>query len=148
MQLRPLTESDNALLGVLEEQDDVWEYIGTLPLPDTEHTHHMFVVTEGQTSLGVAGLVRSQALDGNDFELICAMRSEAQLHGFAKQACNLVLAWAFGTAKLERVLACIDDSNEGARSIATKLGMKEVGARPPGRTVYVIHREEGSLTRA
>ena len=148
MQLRPLTESDDALLSALEEQDDVWEFIGTLPLPDTEHTHHMFAVTEGQTSLGVAGLVRSQALDGNDFELICAMRSEAQLQGFAKQACNLVLAWAFGTAKLERVLACIDDSNEGARSIATKLGMKEVGARPPGRTVYVIHREEGSLTRA
>src|SRR2546426_12812970 len=102
MQLRPLTESDDALLSALEEQDDVWEFIGTLPLPDTEHTHHMFAVTEGQTSLGVAGLVRSQALDGNDFELICAMRSEAQLHGFAKQACNLVLAWAFGTTKLDR----------------------------------------------
>src|SRR5439155_266556 len=30
-----------------ELPDVVLLFIGTLPLPDTEHTHHMFVVTEG-----------------------------------------------------------------------------------------------------
>jgi RimJ/RimL family protein N-acetyltransferase len=53
-----------------------------------------------------------------------------------------LLAWAFGTAKLERVIACIDDANEGARSIATKLGMKKVSGMPAGRTVYVKYRDE------
>ena len=142
MELRPLTPADDDLLRSLEEQDDVWEYIGTLPQPDPVHSQHLFAVVDGQESLGMAGLVQSEALGGKDFELLCAMKSEAQLHGFAKQACKLVLAWAFDTAKLERVIASIDDSNDGARSIAAKLGMSELCAWPPSRTVYVKYREE------
>src|SRR6266702_1937060 len=70
-----------------------------------------------------------------------ALRSDAQRRGLAKNACQLILAWAFDTARLERVIACIDDDNEGARSIATKLGMKELCAMPPSRTVYVKYRD-------
>ena len=76
------------------------------------------------------------------------MRSEVQLHGFAKQACKLALAWAFDTQKLERVIACIDDNNQGARSIATKLGMQELCPQPPNRTVYVKYRDEGSPSKS
>ena len=148
MQLRPLTESDDALLSALEEQDDVWEFIGTLPLPGEGHTHHLFAISEGELRLGFAGLVKSPALDGNDFEVLCAVRSEVQQRGVAKQACQLVLAWAFQTAKLDRVIACIDDTNEPARAIALKIGMTALATRPPGRTVYVKYRDEGSLTRA
>ena len=140
MELRPLTQSDDELLSSLEQQEDVWEFIGTLPLPDEEHPHHLFAIVEGQASVGVAGLVRSQALEGNDFELLCALRSEAQGQGFAKQACKLLMAWGFDTAELERIIACIDDWNDGARSIATTLGMTALCAGPLGRTVYVKHR--------
>ena len=140
MNLRPLDQSDDELLSSLEQQDDVWEFVGTLPLPDEEHPHHLFTIMEGQASVGVAGLVRSQALDGSDFELLCALRSEAQGRGFAKQACQLVMTWAFDTAKLERVIACIGDGNDGARAIATKLGMTEFGHGPPGTTVYIKDR--------
>jgi RimJ/RimL family protein N-acetyltransferase len=140
VELRPLTPSDDELLSSLEQQDDVWEFIGALPLPDDERPHHLFAIVEGQASVGVGGLVRSQALDGNDFELFCALRSEAQGHGFAKQACKLLMAWAFDTAHLERIIACIDDGNDGARSIATTLGMTALRALPLGRTVYVKHR--------
>jgi RimJ/RimL family protein N-acetyltransferase len=59
-----------------------------------------------------------------------------------------VLAWAFQTAKLERVIACIDDTNEPARAIALKIGMTELAPRPPNRTVFVKYRDERSLTRA
>jgi RimJ/RimL family protein N-acetyltransferase len=139
--LRPLNPSDDELLSALEQQEDVWEFVGTLPLPDDEHPHHLFAIIEGGASVGVAGLVRSQALEGTDFELLCALRSEAQGRGFAKQACQLVLAWAFDTAKLERVIACIGDGNDGARAIAAKLGMTELGGGgPPGTTVYVKDR--------
>jgi len=141
-----LDESHYDLLRSLQEQDDVWEFIGSLPLPQEADPHHLFAVMEGQVSIGFAGLVKSHALDGNDFEVLCAMRSDAQLRGLAKKACTLVLAWAFDTAKLDRVIACIDDANEAARSIATKLGMKELCARPPGSTVYVQYRDERSPT--
>jgi len=140
VELRPLSPSDDDLLVSLEQQEDVWEFVGTLPLPDEEHPHHLFAIVEGQASVGVAGLVRSQALDRTDFELLCALRSEAQGRGFAKQACTLVLAWAFDTLKLERVIASIGDGNDGARSIATKLGMTALSSGPPGRTVYVKDR--------
>src|SRR5256885_1396971 len=135
MELRPLNPSDDELLSSLEQQEDVWEFVGTLPLPDEENPHHLFAIIEGQVSVGVAGLVRSQALGGTDFELLCALRSEAQGRGLAKEACKLAMAWAFDTAKLDRVIACIGDGNDGARAIATKLGMTEAGrwrARAPG----------------
>ena len=145
VELRPLNESDDELLRSLEQQqEDVWEFIGTLPTPDAGRAHHLFAGMEGEASVGIAGLVSTQALDGRDYELLCAMRSEAQLHGFAKQACRLVLAWSFETAKLERVIACIDDSNESARAIAATLGMSALCAGPPHRTVYVKYRGERS----
>jgi RimJ/RimL family protein N-acetyltransferase len=140
VELRPLGEADQDLLTSLEEQEDVWEFVGALLVPLTDQSHHLFVVTEGRTSVGVAGLVRSPALDGRDFELLCAMRSEVQHRGLAKQACQLVLAWAFDTAGFERVIACIDDGNEGARAIAKAIGMNELRPGSPGRTVYVTYR--------
>ena len=148
VELRPLDVSHYDLVNSLQQQDDVWEFIGTLPLPQEEDEHHLFAIMEGQVSVGFAGLVRSRALDGNDFELLCAVRSEAQLRGIAKHACELVLRWAFQTAKLERVIACIEDSNAAARAIAVKLGMKEFGPTPPARTVYVKDRDEPSPTSA
>src|SRR5213592_842561 len=96
---------------------------------------------EGPVALGFAGLVTSRAAGGEDFELLCALRSEAQTRGMAKQACQLVLTWAFETAKLERVIACIDDGNQPARAIAGKLGMKEFGLQKPNRIIYVKYRE-------
>ena len=140
VELRPLSPPDDELLSSLEQQDDVWEFVGTLPLPDEENPHHLFAIIEGQASVGVAGLVRSQALGGTDFELLCALRSEAQGRGLAKEACKLAMAWAFDTAKLDRVIACIGAGNDGARAIATKLGMTAVGGGPPGTTVYVKDR--------
>ena len=145
MELRPLDDSHAELLRSLQEQDDVWEFVGALPLPREEeggHTHHLFAILEDRVPLGIGGLVTSQGLGEDDFELLCVLKSEAQRRGFAKRACDLLLGWAFGTAKLERVIACIDDANEGARSIATKLGMKAVKAMPAGRTVYVKYRDE------
>ncbi|HEY3219907.1 MAG TPA: GNAT family N-acetyltransferase [Gemmatimonadales bacterium] len=148
MELLPLNASHDALLRSLQVQDDVWEFVGPLPEPGEGDAHRLFVVMEGQVPLGIGGLIRSQAFDGKDFEVLCAMRSEAQRRGLARRACELILRWAFETAKVERVIACIDDHNEGARSIATKIGMKELCALPPGRTVYVKYREEGSLASA
>lgn len=140
MELRPLTPSDAELLDVLQQQDDVWEFVGQLPEGEGDRSR-LFAIMEGPLAVGVGGLVKSLALEGKDLEVLCVMRSEAQRRGLAKRACELILDWAFDTAKVERVIASIDDHNEGARSIATKIGMKELCAQPPHRTVYVKYRE-------
>ena len=137
MELLPLNASHDALLYSLQLQDDVWEFVGPLPEPEQDEKHRLFAVMEGEVPIGIGGLIRSQAFEGKDFEVLCALRSEAQRRGLAKRACELILTWAFDTAKVDRVIACIDDHNEGARTIATKIGMKELCALPPHRTVYV-----------
>ena len=148
MELLPLNASHDDLLRSLQEQDDVWEFVG--PLPEREEggagAHRLFAVMEEGVAVGIGGLVKSPALDGADLEVLCAMRSEVQSRGLAKRACQLILAWAFDAANVERVIACIDDENEGARSIATKLGMQELCAMPPNRTVYVKYRDGRRLT--
>ena len=140
MELRPLDDSHYELIRSLEEQDDVWEFVGPLLLP--QEGNHLFAIVEGLSTLGIGGLVRSQALGADEFELLCALKSEVQQRGLALRACELVLAWAFETAKLERVISSIDDDNEGARSVAAKLGMKPLATGAPNRTVYVRYRDE------
>jgi RimJ/RimL family protein N-acetyltransferase len=147
VELKPLDQSHNALLRSLQEQDDVWEFVGQLPEEQGDR-QRLFAIVEGQVPVGVGGLIKSHAFEGQDLEVLCVMRSEAQRRGLAKRACELILSWAFDTAKVERVIACIDDINEGARSIATKIGMKELGPLSPNRTVYVKYRDEHSPTRA
>jgi RimJ/RimL family protein N-acetyltransferase len=137
MNLRPLDDSHDDLLRTLQQQEDVWEFIGTLPVTTHDPDTRVFAVMEGDVALGFAGLVKSQAGDRDDFELLCAMRSDVQGRGVAKQACQLVLDWAFNTAKLDRVIACIDPSNHSARAIAGKLGMTEVGPDASNRVMYV-----------
>lgn len=143
MELRPLDDSHADLLTSLQQQEDVWESIGTLPVSTRERSDHVFAIMDGPVALGFAGLVKSHAPGGgDDFELLCALRSEAQTRGMAKQACQLVLDWAFQTAKLERVIACIDEGNQPARAIANKLGMKEAGTEKPNRIIYVKYASE------
>lgn len=142
VELRPLDPSHDALLTSLQQQEDVWEFIGTLPVSarGSERSSRVFAVMDGPAALGFAGLVKSQAAGADDFELLCAMRSDAQQRGVAKQACQLVLDWAFKTEKLERVIACIDQTNHPARTIAGKLGMQELGPQSSNRVIYVKYR--------
>jgi len=141
MELRPFGDSDYDLLRALEEQEDVWEYVGPLLLP--QEGNHLFAIVESGAAVGVGGLVRSPVLEGNDYELVCALFSEAQLRGLALRACELILDWAFKKTTIERVVSSIDNQNEGARSIAVKLGMRELPSRIPGRTLYVRYRDGG-----
>src|SRR5258705_12134655 len=101
MELRPLDASHDALLRSLQEQDDVWEFVG--PLPDPEETQRLFAVVEGEVAVGIGGLGRSQALEGSDLQVVCARRSEAQRPGRAKGARQRIVARACRTATLARV---------------------------------------------
>ena len=137
LELRPIDTTDDDFLQALQQQDDVWEFIGALPLAAYEAGNHVFAIVDGPTQLGFAGLFKSKAAGRDDFELLCATRSEAQQHGIATQACQLVLDWGIGTAKLPRVIACIDEANHPARAIATRIGMREQGRLAGDRLLYV-----------
>ncbi len=52
MELRPLTKSDYEFLVSLQRQDDVWEFIGTLPLPGEGHAHHLFAIAKATCRSG------------------------------------------------------------------------------------------------
>lgn len=142
LQLQPLDESQISLLSDLLLQDDVWEFIGTVPLSALDKGNHGFAIMDGDVGLGFVGLFKSQAAGTDDLELLCATRTEAQHRGLAKQACQLVLEWAFDTARLPRVIACIDESNQPARAIASKLGMTVLGPAADQRIIYVKYRDE------
>src|SRR5438445_11833727 len=109
MELLPLNASHDALLRSLQLQDDVWEFVGPLPEPEQDDKHRLFAVMEGQIPIGIGGLFRSQALDGRDLEVLCALRPEAQRRGFAKRAGDLIFRWRSDTAKAERASAGMDD---------------------------------------
>jgi RimJ/RimL family protein N-acetyltransferase len=138
VELRPLDASHDALLRSLEEQEDVWEFVGPLLLP--QEGSHLFAIVEAGVPIGVGGLVPSPHVR-DEVELVCALLEPAQLRGLALRACQLLLAWAFDTARLERVITVIDAHNQGARSVALKLGMRESETLPQSRTVYVKDRD-------
>src|SRR2546425_12068804 len=113
MELLPLNASHDALLRSLQLQDDVWEFVGPLPEPEQDDKHRLFAVMEGQIPIGIGGLIRSQAFDGKDFEVLCALRSEAQRRGLAQRACELIPTGAVETAHGERAIARIHENHEG-----------------------------------
>src|SRR5437773_12554377 len=112
MELLPLDASHDALLQSLQVQEDVWEFLGPLPEPGAGGTDRLFVVVEGRVPLGIGGLVRSQAVDGKDVEVLCAMRSEAQRPGLAKRAAESTPTSALGTAKAPPGISRLDDHND------------------------------------
>jgi len=88
VELRPLNASHDDLLRSLQEQDDVWEFVGALPEREDGDAQRLFAVIEGQVAVGIGGLIKSQAFDGKDFEVLCAMRSEAQRRGSPSTPAN------------------------------------------------------------
>src|SRR3989442_11576463 len=101
MELLPLNASHDALLRSLQLQDDVWEFVGPLPEPEQDDKHRLFAVMEGQIPIGIGGLIRSQAFDGKDFEVLCALRSEAQRRGLSKSPPQIIPPSGFGTGQGE-----------------------------------------------
>jgi RimJ/RimL family protein N-acetyltransferase len=141
VELRPLDESADSLLTSLQQQDDVWEYIGSAAFAAYEPGNHVFVIVEAEIPVGFAGLFKSRAAGRDDFEILCATRSDVQHRGLARRACQLLVDWALKTAEMERVIACIEESNQPARAIAAKLEMTELRADASNRIIYVKYRD-------
>ena len=128
---------------MLEGAAGVGEFIGGLPMPTQEHTADlvMFVISEDQTPIGLGGFVRSGALEGVDYELVCSILPTARCRGFASEACQAFLAWAWTARAWPRVLACVNRANEGGLALARQLGFTDVGPRLSDANVLVLVRE-------
>src|SRR2546425_4641490 len=112
MDLVPLNPSHDALLRSLQVQDDVWEFLGPLPEPEEGNKHGLFALMEGKVPIGIGGVIKSQGVDGGRLRIFCAVRSQAQTPGLAKNACALILTWAIEPAKAGRAISCIDGFKE------------------------------------
>jgi len=53
----------------------------------------LFTILNEGASIGIVGVVRSGALEGQDSELLCALKTSAEGSGFATEACEAVIAW-------------------------------------------------------
>jgi RimJ/RimL family protein N-acetyltransferase len=72
-------------------------------------------------------------------------------HGYAREAAQAALAWAFGTRGEPRAHAVIAPANASSIQVATKLGMAFEGETvSQGKTVgvYVIHRPDADAMGA
>jgi RimJ/RimL family protein N-acetyltransferase len=81
----------------------------------------------GQASLGgFAGILRAPLGEAN---LMFGTRPDLWGRGYAFQAASAVVAYAFETLGLARVVADVDEPNSGSIRVLEKLGMRRTGRR-------------------
>jgi RimJ/RimL family protein N-acetyltransferase len=85
---------------------------------------------------------------GRDVEIGWRLVRAAWGRGIASEAAACVVAHAFGTVGLPRIIADIAAENDGSLQVARKLGMRRVEVVQDGRP-YIRHRlEREDLARA
>ena len=135
-------DSDRAFLATLSARPEVGRFIGVVTQAPKPPSAHIFVIVKDEVRVGVVALVRSDALDGSDFEIVCALDPSAEGQGTATEACRRMSRWGFETLGLPRIIACVANQNSPALKLVRRLGMTELSSRP-GRdeTVFVVSRD-------
>ncbi|WP_417767114.1 GNAT family N-acetyltransferase [Stappia sp.] len=87
--------------------------------------------------------------DGDEVEIGWRVVRAAWGLGYASEAALAVVAHAFDTLGLSRILAEIDPGNAGSIRVAEKIGMRRDGAVPTraGDAVFVMTRDDLRRTR-
>lgn len=82
--------------------------------------------------------------DGEEIEIGWRLVRVAWGLGYASEAALAVVAHAFETLELSRILAEIDPGNAGSIRVAEKIGMRRVGTVPAkaGDIVFVMTRDD------
>ena len=125
------------------------EYAHTLMLakqgimPGNEAAATLFILERENVPVGWGGFVRSQALDGQEMELICAIIPACRRENLATEACGALVTWALESRLWPRILACVHCSNERGLALASRLGFREIGRRVSDPNVRVLERAAG-----
>jgi RimJ/RimL family protein N-acetyltransferase len=114
---RPLT--GNGVMALMRTADGHW----------SRHGFGLLAVAERESGrvIGEAGLQVLEA--GPDIELGYTLARAAWGHGYATEAAQAVLRWAFAWLRLERVIAVADPVNEASLRVLAKVGMRRLGTR-------------------
>lgn len=144
--LRPLRDVEPECLRKLQEDSNVRNYIGDILNPSPEHSIALFgIANSAGEFIGIVGILRSQALEGNDVEIECAILSKYQNQCVATEVCSEVIKWGFREYQWPRIIACVAEDNEPSRKLIQRLGMSELEQRPlSSETVYVIENEKAT----
>jgi RimJ/RimL family protein N-acetyltransferase len=125
--IRAISVEDELALRELQARPEVRARIGEIVDGQADLHDRMRAIDCDGLLAGVVGVVRSGAFDGNDVELICAVRKTYENRRLATRSCRALLSDEFNTR--DRVLACIKPTNTEAKSLAKRLGFLPIGTR-------------------
>src|ERR1019366_9281207 len=87
---------------------------------------------------GVVGIVRSQAFEGRDVELICAVVQARRGQRIAQEACAMLLR-DYSAPGDARLLACVARGNDAGLRLAEHVGFEPLGiSRPSSDDVILV----------
>jgi RimJ/RimL family protein N-acetyltransferase len=158
--LRPLSEADAEDLRRISNEPDVRRYLwddepvsGATIRDLVARSRSMFSeeniglfgvrVGGGEDLLGFCGFVRLGGMD--EPELGYMLTRGAWGRGFATEAAEVCLRYAFDRAGLERVIAGADAPNAASMRVIEKLGMRSVGninAGAPDEPYFALYRKD------
>lgn len=138
LRLRPLEREDLRFVHELDNNESVMHYWFEEPyeafveLCDLyekhihDQTERRFVVVHGEDSVGLVELVEINHIHRRaDFQIIISPQYQGK--GFATQAVQLAMDYAFKILNLHKLSLVVDCQNERAINVYRKLGFKEEG---------------------
>lgn len=149
--LRPFTEDDlDAAYEMLEGHPDVWKYD-----PGFQRTREVrdaiirkYIMTNDPDGVGTLAVVRKdtgaligyvglqfyilprEPLATPEVELYYKLGRQHWDQGFAIEACQRMLDWAFDDLRLHRIVTITDKNNEPSKRLMERLGMRIEPAPP------------------
>jgi len=121
IKLRCRVPSDDQLFEALNQVPEVQRFIGGLGSPPPDFMVRVIEASDG-VAVGVVSIGKSQALDGRDAELVCAMLPSSQRSGFGAAACREMLRDRKQQNNHTPVIACVDKINPAGAALVKKLG--------------------------
>lgn len=126
---QPLGAHHSELLAALNARSEVQCFLGGVGWPPEREGSNLLAIFENEGAVGLVGIVSSDALEGLDVELVCAVLADAEGRGIATGACLWALDWAFTMLQVSRVLGCVDKDNWKATGLVERLRMTIFGPR-------------------
>jgi len=143
--LTPRAAGDLDAMAAMDADPEVARFVGGVPEPVAHRAALEDWVDDPADVSGLGGwTVRPRDTPGRylgwiilyplegwepDVEIGWRFVRNAWGHGYASEAARAVLAHAFGTVGLERVIAILDPANDRSRRVCEKLGMTAAGMR-------------------
>lgn len=90
--IRPVADQDDPGFATLNARPEVIARLGEVARAPRNRWGCIRTITVDDSFAGATGFVQSDANDGRDVELFCALLAEFEHHGIATEACRRVLS--------------------------------------------------------